>query len=1504
MNPKEQATKQSLDTFTQITNSLNRYFTDPSEQGKINLPKIPEQSFYKEPSRLVNFLLESTVGNVLNLPRNFQIGSKQLGTGIGQAIQGQPGATEEIMRGSGRLIGAGIDVLSMTPIGPIAKLGQISATAPTLGKAIIAGAKEAGIYGTGYGLSEGLMKAAEQPSEQRLKTITESTLTGGLLGGAFGAATPPALAGIKKTYRYFFPENLLNVTRPLDDKLSSIVKKNEITKYETLKEEPVVTAGKLPEVEVPTPQPTKKLRAALPYIKKDITEGNAVAKQVGKDVVSTAITSAENSGNKIASVSSFIKSKAEDIITNLQAGNKDGAIEIAQNLDIEEYGKTKKFLISLRDKGNLPENTKKDIDDFINTSLESKYTPRESKKEYDAVKTTVEEMTNEERRTFAKSILDIVARVNQYVFNNGIAPSDRPRLTQEAIYQAYPKTSEMFNLYGNIEEFIDALGAKLATEGDNQLAKQLFNTSSSIRTASGQTIESAKRSLQGQIDQANEALNILRGKKDSKLNQQINTATQEITDEFTQQLNTFIDSGATQKEVAKFVNEFMIEKFGKDWDKATKPLLLKELAPDTVARRVEDLVKRIPKNAAERKEQDVIDAMVKQLFLIAKDEINAPIKAGQPDDIFNILKLALKNKGKYKQTWEKAKQRVMETFKNDPEALGILQDYFARNVPSVFKETQAQRAYRKLIKEDGVRFNDLVKEHFTSQIEKREDLVLKLQAKLGISQADAADLSSRIYSYFNTNLEKSRKAAIDRIITPIVRNQGKKKELIDKLIEYSNLGIFNNTDYANIVASKLNLPHLTDENTQFIAKTMDRLQRGEIDMETALKDIAMNISKANKLDPIRNVGDFNIFMNSYFYNNIFSSFQTWERNLLGGLVNAFVVRPAIIAGERIASSIFKTIGKELPEGIKSLPKGELGQYYKQLFGNIGNASNRFFEVIRDPNYIARTDNPTVRYYFDKGRENQLPKILTTIGRFMEALDQFNATLITAAEENLMRNRGFSPEQARQKAFVTSQELLGRASFGKGLKKGDIIGERVKQEGWIDPFFDTIGNKGYELRASGRFSNFATTAIFPVIRIAINLQKLKTKLFLPTQLLDVLLKDPSNRKLQDYGYLVASSFTTAFAIDKMMKGEVEFEAPRDEKAKQLFYDAGKKPYSVKIGNTYVPFQYLEVFGAPFLAMGAIKAAFQDNPDALTQSVIEKTGTAINKFVIAYLVSPTYLSTIANIIDAWRGINGKSWGQALAYPSTGLIPFSGLLRDLSDIIDPIRRKKESGWDEYKSVFGPLRQGLEPFRDVNLKPVELNATELYAPYGIGFANSQREQEYNKRIQEVQQGKAFTKQLEPEKQRIDAAKTELEMALRAKNNKYAAEIIRKQKLTPDEVSSITNKLKEEQAKAKLTPQELGLYNLSGRQLELLGKQNPELLPLINKVSSYKQDFVSPSQNLFQSLQEINKGPSKKKISVKGRRRRSGGARVKKIRSRKIRVSSAKQPKIKKLRAIKSPQI
>ena len=85
--------------------------------------------------------------------------------------------------------------------------------------------------------------------------------------------------------------------------------------------------------------------------------------------------------------------------------------------------------------------------------------------------------------------------------------------------------------------------------------------------------------------------------------------------------------------------------------------------------------------------------------------------------------------------------------------------------------------------------------------------------------------------------------------------------------------------------------------------------------------------------------------------------------------------------------------------------------------------------------------------------------------------------------------------------------------------------------------------------------------------------------------------------------------------------------------------------------------------------------------------------------------------------------------------------------------------------------------------------------------------------------------------------------------------------------------------------------------------KQNPELKPLVSKVSSFKQDFTSTQQNVFENLQSINKQPSKTKV----KNARAKKFRVKKVRTKKFKVAKSKSPKVpkvKKLKAVKSVKV
>jgi len=942
--------------------------------------------------------------------------------------------------------------------------------------------------------------------------------------------------------------------------------------------------------------------------------------------------------------------------------------------------------------------------------------------------------------------------------------------------------------------------------------------------------------------------------------------------------------GVEPKDATGFYDEFLSTL---DGEVSVVKAKIKQPYEVVAKRAIEMINKPITGGPIQTSEQKMFSSLVKQLSLVAADTQKQTLGTVKKAFDYRDMEFMLKNQSKYSEQWKKAQALVKQELANNPLAKRQLDNFLQRNVPEVFTDRQVQKIAFDQMKKNEYKFSEIVRMNGIARASKREDIIASLMLDLpGLTEEELAPLATSVMKFIKDKTENTRKEILQRYLDRLNLTPVQKKSADQKLLELHNLGMFDDATVTNQLFKVKDLPSISPEDTQYINEQLmlAQLPKGAeraIDLRTAYRNIGERLAESNKFK-LNNWRDITTAFDAFYYNNIFSSFQTQERNILGGLVNAFIVKPSILLGEAIAKVFVKTA--------EPAAFADVADYYKSAFGSIygGQAWNNFKNVF-DPNYLPKLEQENIDTFYREARKKGLPPFLSYVGKFMEASDQFVSTIIESGTNTVLQKRGMGAQDAAQEAFLEAQKLLGRSNFGK---------QGWREVGVVDAFFDKIGNFGTAVKGKNNAWNFIMTPLVPVLRLAVNFQKLKSKLFLPSQLINMMTK--KSRSLEDYAYLSISTALFGIAMDKYMKNEIAFEPPKDEAGRKLFFDSGRKPYSVKIGENWVPFQYLELMSAPFLFMGAVNAAYREDPNALTNSEVDKLGLLMQKFVKSYLVSPTYLNNIANAVEAVNGVSGKDWGNAVAYPITGLVPFVGLYRDVLDILDPKRRKKSTAWDEFNALYLPLRQQMETYKTSEMTDVPLNTSEIYAPYGIGTANNKYNDDYIKTIQTKQFGRQYIKTLETDKKNIETAKDQLYVAINTQDYAKAREIIVNNKLTPEQVGAVTDKFKEKDITKNFTPQELALYKMSGTDLEMLKNRTPELTSQINKISEIKKTFESGQKALYDELKNINEPFKPKKVKGKGGKK----IKAKKIKAKKFKVTKAKTPKVKKLTAIKSPKV
>lgn len=166
-----------------------------------------------------------------------------------------------------------------------------------------------------------------------------------------------------------------------------------------------------------------------------------------------------------------------------------------------------------------------------------------------------------------------------------------------------------------------------------------------------------------------------------------------------------------------------------------------------------------------------------------------------------------------------------------------------------------------------------------------------------------------------------------------------------------------------------------------------------------------------------------------------------------------------------------------------------------------------------------------------------------------------------------------------------------------------------------------------------------------------------------------------------------------------QGKLVGQAPKDEKLRNDFYADGKQPYSLLIGNRWVPMRdALGPLAGPFVAA----SMYQDHVRAGEDPTAAIPGMALGS--ARYMLDASYLATLQQVVEAVegeRGDVGAGVSKASARVVAGYNPYSGLQRGVSQAIDtstnilgqtgPRVVQREGFVDELKSGIPGLREDL---------------------------------------------------------------------------------------------------------------------------------------------------------------------------------------------------------------------
>lgn len=476
-------------------------------------------------------------------------------------------------------------------------------------------------------------------------------------------------------------------------------------------------------------------------------------------------------------------------------------------------------------------------------------------------------------------------------------------------------------------------------------------------------------------------------------------------------------------------------------------------------------------------------------------------------------------------------------------------------------------------------------------------------------------------------------------------------------------------------------------------------------------------------------------LDTFRYNNMLSNPRTFMRNAFGNAQQALLLRPVELMVQAPLDYLKHTLrGTE-----RQYMFTDSINYGKGTIIAVPQAIGDFWKTMRGQTLIEQPDMKDViggstEEIVQRAKNKNMPFVISSFQRLNEATDKFFTALIRGGEMERGVYKNMEEGVANKMANDVAEKLLFRNRTDAKNKSGQggILSG-------IDALTDFI-NRGRKFKPFSWFVPFVTTPM--------NFAKAWME-YSPVGFANI----PGNKNKTE-AFTKAAMGSTVSLIGAMMaaQGRTTWDAPTDAEEKKYFYATGRKPFSVKIGDNWVPMQYFGVFGLALALPAALRYQTEDSNEALSQSQMEAWGKAALTS-LKFFTGQTYMEGLEQFVKVFSGDVDYSFASSTAFTAGQLIPYQGMVRYVATIIDPVYRKGTSFTDQIMKTVPVLSTGLTPIEEPTGELSKRDITSYIMPYDIGTQKDVFEGAYQSRIDERQVnkltsdlGKEVDKQIENE--------------------------------------------------------------------------------------------------------------------------------------------------------------
>jgi hypothetical protein len=612
--------------------------------------------------------------------------------------------------------------------------------------------------------------------------------------------------------------------------------------------------------------------------------------------------------------------------------------------------------------------------------------------------------------------------------------------------------------------------------------------------------------------------------------------------------------------------------------------------------------------------------------------------------------------------------------------------------------------------------NPLPKE-VESKVSEAETMVRNPQEDLDTKGAVGVAL---LEHYRNTGNDK---ASVDLAehLDPLMRGAGRLNQAASMMNQLTGNGWIQKMN-TYLEGKKVKLPEDVQKQVELEFKLSSKIKDEKVRQEALNKTIA----KVASYVPFK-VGEW---IDAYRYTNMLSNPQSHERNVWGNTVQALITRPLSLMANGNFSGTKNYLAKAWGSALS-------GKAFSEARKSFNTDFSKFAESLDTPN--ASIFDTIRMEQGPQGKKKQVAwKALTAIPKLLNAQDKFFGAMIEAGEITRLVKQGKSAVDAQAIARKLSDKYLYRDKLGKNRDKSLPAASQA-----IDGLANLL-EKGRTtenpyvrwpmkftvpfLRTPMRIAQFGIEAsplawLGPRMNVE-NISKSKygksfEKLSESEQ--TIVREDLNNRR----GLASVGTMVTLLGVGAAMQGNTTWGAPQDPEAKKLFYASGRRPYSFKVGDKWIPMAYLGPFFLAFALPAAVRDSFADNPNTVNESTLTKIGLSAAS-IPKVILTQTPLASVNGFLEALQGKVDTTVASAIGFQGGQFVPTSGLLRWVNKIADPTYRKPISIQETIEAGIPGLSKDVQAYQDEVGGDAKRPWTDIYLPYTMGTVNKESESDY----------------------------------------------------------------------------------------------------------------------------------------------------------------------------------